>query len=73
MPSVTPVRAFMRTFQTAFRSTHAPRNASTLVHKHDNMLYVRKLGRTAAVFFPFYAVVLGWPFLVSGYAKHVGV
>lgn len=51
----------MRTFQTAFRASHSTRNASTLVHKHDNMLYVRKIGRTAAAFFPFYAVVLGWP------------
>ncbi|KAL1311884.1 hypothetical protein AAFC00_001956 [Neodothiora populina] len=65
MPSATPVRAFMRTF--------TYRNAATaMAHKHDNAQLARKLGRTAAVYFPFYAVVLGWPFLISSYGKRYG-
>lgn len=53
----------MRTFKMAFTEAHPfARNPRTLApHKHDNMVLLRKLGRTATAFFPFYAFVLGWP------------
>lgn len=49
----------MRTFRMASTSSQALNR--TALHKPDYMYQLRKVGRTAAVFFPFYATVLGWP------------
>lgn len=49
----------MRTFRMASTSSQALNR--TALHKPDHMYQLRKVGRTAAVFFPFYATVLGWP------------
>ena len=65
MPSATPVRAVMRTVKTTFGRHPQFRYASTLQrvqhHQHDNLQAARKIGRTAIVYFPFYALAFGWP------------
>jgi len=61
MPSATPVRAAMRTFKTAFNTSQVRRQSTLQLRGRNNMHLFRKVGRTAAAFFPFYAFVLGWP------------
>ncbi|KAF1355469.1 hypothetical protein BDV97DRAFT_288983, partial [Delphinella strobiligena] len=64
MPAASPVRAFMRSVRTSLLHDPHPYGrapARLMAHKHDNLVLVRKLGRTAVVYFPYYAFVLGWP------------
>ena len=63
MTSQTPVRAFVRTLRHAMHESHpvARKAINTPTHKHDNYILLKKFGRTATTFFPFYAFVLGWP------------
>lgn len=64
MVSATPVRhAIMQSVKAALRDPHPyGRKAMTLVsHKHDNYVLARRFGRTAVMFFPGYAFILGWP------------
>ncbi|GAB7346853.1 hypothetical protein MBLNU459_g1938t1 [Dothideomycetes sp. NU459] len=75
MVSQTTVRTFMRSFKSLVQEAHPfERNTSTLLpHKHDNIQLMRRLGRTAVTFFPFYAVILGWPFAVKSVLNRTGI
>ncbi|KAF3034112.1 hypothetical protein E8E11_001910 [Didymella keratinophila] len=63
MPSATPVRSIIRSWARNMTEPHpfARNPVSVKPYPAQYSVMFRKLGRTSLVFFPWYAVVLGWP------------
>ncbi|KAH3914147.1 hypothetical protein HBI56_052730 [Parastagonospora nodorum] len=63
MPSATPIRAMLRTLTRNMVEPHpfARNPLSVKPHTWRAGDLSKKMVRTSAVFFPFYAVILGWP------------
>ncbi|KAJ4988267.1 hypothetical protein SVAN01_06202 [Stagonosporopsis vannaccii] len=69
MPSATPVRTMIRSWARQMTEPHPfARNPVTVKpYPAQYSVMFRKLGRTSTVFFPWYALVLGWPLAAKWY------
>ncbi|KAI9828575.1 MAG: hypothetical protein M1819_006567 [Sarea resinae] len=71
MPSASPRHGFVATAKSFLSEAHPHGRYPTTVapQRGHPAFYLRRVGRTAGVFFPFYAIALGWPVLAYGYYK----
>lgn len=75
MPAATPRLSFFKTAARYLTEPHpyGRRSITQAAHPVAWAEYAKHVGRTSVVYFPWYAIVLGWPVATAALLKRTGM